>query len=152
MKKILVTGGSGFIAKNLADQLTGQYTIINQNSKELNLLDPSTVYEFIKKGGFDVVIHAATYDAAARYSVKDPSRVFENNLRMFFALARCAEHFGKMIYFGSGAEFGRENWVPKMNEEYFDKYMPSDQYGMSKYVMTKYAAATGNIYNLRLLS
>jgi GDP-L-fucose synthase len=55
-----------------------------------------------------------------------------------------------MIYFGSGAEFSREHWIPKMKEDYFDKYIPTDQYGFSKYIMTKYAYLSNNIYNLRL--
>jgi GDP-L-fucose synthase len=69
---------------------------------------------------------------------------------MFFNLVRCKGHFGKMIYFGSGAEFGREHWKPNMAEDYFDVHVPSDQYGFSKYLMTKYAIASDNIYNLRL--
>ena len=37
-KKILITGGNGFIAKNLLEGL-GEYDILAPNSKELNLLD-----------------------------------------------------------------------------------------------------------------
>ena len=37
-------------------------------------------------------------------------------------------------------------------EEYFDKYVPSDQYGFSKYLMNKYAQLNSNIYNLRVFS
>jgi GDP-L-fucose synthase len=69
---------------------------------------------------------------------------------MFFNLARGKEYFGRMFSFGSGAEFSRENWKPKMKESYFDQYIPSDQYGYSKYIMTKYIQSTDKIYNLRL--
>src|SRR4030042_1885459 len=37
-----------------------------------------------------------------------------------------------------------------MREDYFDKHVPTDQYGFSKYIMTKYAQLNDNIYNLRL--
>ena len=37
-----------------------------------------------------------------------------------------------------------------MSEEYFDAFVPSDQYGFSKYLMTKHALSSKNIYNLRL--
>ena len=40
----------------------------------------------------------------------------------------------------------------KMKEDYFDCHIPTDQYGFSKYIMTKYAQKTENIYNLRLYS
>ncbi len=150
--KILITGGAGFIARNLTEQLNSEYTVISLNSKELNLLDSLKTLNYVKNNKFDVVIHTATYDAAPRHSIKDPSKVLENNLKMFFNLTRCKDYFGKMIYFGSGAEFGRENWVPRMKEDYFDQYPPIDQYGFSKYIMTKYTQLSGNIYNLRLFA
>ncbi|MBU4348985.1 NAD(P)-dependent oxidoreductase, partial [bacterium] len=93
-----------------------------------------------------------TYDAAPKHSTKDPSKVLEYNLKMFFNIAGCRDYFGKMIYFGSGAEFGRENWIPKMKEDYFDQHVPVDQYGFSKYIMTKYTQLSSNIYNLRLFA
>jgi len=120
--KILITGGNGFIARSLFEKFNDKYITISYNSKELNLLDSDRVFECLKNGRFDVVIHTATYDCAPSFSTKDPTKVLENNLRMFFNIARCKEYFGKMIYFGSGAEFSRENWMPKMNEGYFDEY------------------------------
>ena len=148
--KILITGGTGFIARNLSEQLSSECNIVSPNSKELNLLDSPKVFDYIKKNPFDVIIHTATYDAAPKHSIKDPLKVLENNLKMFFNITRCKEFFGKMIYFGSGAEFGRENWIPKMKENYFDRHVPVDQYGFSKYIMTKYVQSNSNIYNLRL--
>lgn len=150
--KILITGGSGFIARNLFEQLNNKYTVLALNSKELDLLDSQKVFNYIKNNSFNVIIHTATYDAAPKHSVKDPSKVLENNLRMFFNIARCKSYFGKLIYFGSGAEFSRENWIPKMGEDYFGRYVPQDQYGFSKYIMAKYAQLNDNIYNLRIFA
>lgn len=150
--KILITGGTGFIAGHLFDFLKNAHTVVSLGSKELNLLDHAAVYDFIKRGRFDVVLHTATYDAAPKHSTKDKTKVLENNLRMFFNLVSCGNNFGKMIYFGSGAEFGRENWMPKMKETDFGKNVPTDQYGFSKYVMTKHAESSDNIFNLRLFA
>ena len=114
------------------------------------MLDSKKVYELFTKERFDIIIHGATYDAAPEFSDKNPNLVLEKNLRMFFNIARCSEFFEKMIYFGSGAEFNRENWVPKMSEDYFDEHIPTDQYGYSKYLMNKHSLKSSNIYNLRL--
>jgi UDP-glucose 4-epimerase len=150
--KVLITGGNGFIARNLTERLGSEYQILAPNSQDLNLLDSDGVANCIKNHSFDVVIHTATYDAAPKHSTKDPAKVLENNLKMFFNVARCSEHFGKMIYFGSGAEFGREHWKHKMSEVYFDQHVPEDQYGFSKYIMTRHAQLSQNIYNLRIFA
>jgi len=149
-EKILITGGDGFIAKSLYESYNEKYDVISLNRAALDLTDSPTVQNFLTKNQFDVVIHTANYDAAPEFATKDKTKVLEQNLNMFFNIARCNKDFGKMIYFGSGAEFGRENWIPKMDEDYFDKYVPQDQYGYSKYLMTKYALLSDNIYNLRL--
>lgn len=150
MKKVLITGGAGFIGRNLKEQLGNSYSIFALPHSELELLDENAVYQFLKNNQFDVIIHTATYDAAPKTSTKDPAKVLENNLKMFFNIVRCKDYFGKMIYFGSGAEYCREYWIPKMKEDYFDRHVPADQYGLSKYIMTKYTQLSSNVYNLRL--
>ena len=136
-KKILITGGNGFIAKSLCEDLSNSYffplqqSVFAPNREKLDLLDSSKVFQYLRDGQFDVVIHSATYDAVPRFSSKDPDMVLEKNLRMFFNIAKCKDYFGKMIFFGSGAEAGRENWVPKMSETYIKSKTPSDQYGYS---------------------
>ena len=137
-RKILITGGDGFIARNLFYNFTDwsarfsslDNDVFSPNREELDLLDSSRVKNYLEEHKFDVVIHAATYDAAPRFSTKDPTAVLENNLRMFFNVAHCKDSFGKMICFGSGAEAGRENWIPMMSEEYIGSNVPPDQYGI----------------------
>ncbi|EKD58289.1 MAG: NAD-dependent epimerase/dehydratase [uncultured bacterium] len=148
--RVLITGGQGFIARNLFEQLQPGYTLMCRNRHELDLLQSDEVHDFVRQNRFDVIIHTATYDAAPEHSNKDPAKVLENNLKMFFNLARCEDHFERMIYFGSGAEFGREYWKPRMSEDYFDQHVPLDQYGFSKYIMTRYSLSKSKIINLRL--
>ncbi len=149
--KIFITGGSGFIGRNLKEQLAGFYEILAPDRTELDLLDSEKVREYLLKYRFDAVIHAATWDAT-RNSGKDTTHVLEYNLRMFFNLARCAGHYGRLIHFGSGAEFGREHWKPGMKEDYFETYVPKDPYGFSKYLIHQYGQEIPNILNLRLFA
>jgi GDP-L-fucose synthase len=151
MKKILITGGDGFLARSFAKSLVlANYELVICNRAALDLTDAMLVRSFIDKNQFDVVIHTATYDSAPKDSPKDPAKVLETNLRMFFNLAQCRHAFGKMLYFGSGAEFGRQNWRLDMDESCFNQAVPDDQYGYSKYLMNLYAQQTDNIFNLRL--
>ena len=147
-KKIFITGHTGFIGRNLNEQYENEYNVYAPSSNELDLLDLEKVKKYLKKHQFDVVIHAATWNAT-RTSPKDLTKVLRNNLMMFFNLARGHNYFGKMIYYGSGAEYDREHWIPKMREDYFDTHVPVDDYGFSKYIMAKYTEHSTNIYDLR---
>lgn len=147
--KIFITGGTGFIGRNLKEQLSNRYSISAPTHEELELLDEGAVFQFLKEKKFDVVIHTANWNAT-RNSKKEPSKVLSNNLRMFFNIVRYREYFGKMILFGSGEEYDRKYWIPKMQEEYFDTYVPGDDSGFSKYIMSKYTQGEDNILELRL--
>lgn len=149
MKKVLLTGSSGFIGRNLCDQLRGSYKLYTPSSKELNLLDEVKVASYVKKHAFDVVIHAATHDATIT-SEKDTSLVLSNNLRMFTNIFRCRHMYGRMFYFGSGAEYDMRHYVPKMPESYFDTFVPVDQYGYSKYLMGLMSHTSQNVYDITL--
>ena len=56
---------------------------------------------------------------------------------MFFNLIRNSGLFGKMVYFGSGAEYDNRYYQPRMPEGYFDTHVPADSYGFSKYICAK---------------
>jgi GDP-L-fucose synthase len=147
--KILITGASGFIGKNIFEKFKDRYKIYAPTSIELNLLEENKVLEYLKINHFDIIIHAATWNAT-RNSKKDTSKVLDYNLRMFFNIARASNYYGKLLYYGSGAEYDRLHWISRMKEDYFDTYVPRDDYGYSKYIMSKYASCFQNIYNLRI--
>jgi GDP-L-fucose synthase len=146
--KVLLTGGSGFIGRNLAEDLGRRYSIVAPTSSELNLLDESCVREYLRAGQFDVVVHTATTRSNRRIGAA--SDLLDRNCRMFFNLARSRSLFGKMLHFGSGAEYSRANLPARVSEGYFDTHVPTDPYGFSKYICAQYAANTDNIFVLRL--
>lgn len=148
MKKILLTGSSGFIGRNMAERWEGRYELSCPSSGELNLLDQAAVQKYLEKGHFDGIVHCANRNEARKAIA--PYDALDGNLRMFFNLERCRHLYGKMIYFGSGAEYDRRNYIPGMREEYFGSYIPADAYGFSKYIMSKACGKAGSIYDLRL--
>lgn len=149
MKKIFITGSNGFIGKNLAESLSQQYEIFNPKREEINLTDTKIVEQYLKTNKFDVIIHSANKNSTRNTSVSE-YEILDRNLRMFFNIERCKDFYGKVYYFGSGAEYDMNNYIPMMSEDYFGKFIPSDSYGFSKYIMSKIAEQENNIYDLRL--
>ena len=147
--KVLITGANGFIGKNLVEKLHDKYLTENPGRVELNLLDGEIVESYLKTNRFDVIIHAANTNST-RNTATTPYDSLDGNLRMFFNLERCKEYYGKMFYFGSGAEYDMRHYVPEMGEEYFGTHIPKDAYGFSKYIMAKSCEQASNIYDLRL--
>jgi len=146
--RILITGGSGFIGRNLAEQLASRYAVLAPSSAELDLLNEQAVCEYLSAHRFDVIVHAATTRSNRR--VAAPPDMLDRNCRMFFNLARNQGQFGKMIHFGSGAEYDRVQLPARVREDYFDTHVPKDAYGFSKYICAKYIERSDRIVDLRL--
>ena len=151
--KVIITGGNGFIAKNIHDELILSHNVKSPSKQELNLYDTSIVEDYLKSEKFDVVVHTATHDATVPGTDKRMSEVLECNLRMFHSLLRCKNYYGKLINMGSGGEYGRQYRKPKMSEDYANQNVPTDPYGLSKYSISKYIEClNGNFYNLRIFA
>ena len=149
-KSVLVTGSTGFIGQNITPSLCQRYNITAPTRPELNLLDHAAVEEFLKKGNFDVVIHLA--NPTGQSSIDAKEELFERSLRVFASLERCAGIYGKMIYLGSGAEYGKQRAITQITEDEFGIVVPQDQYGFARYLMSNLADKHDNIINLRLFA
>lgn len=146
MMKLLLLGTTGFIGKNIKEAWTGRYDLYTPSRSELNLLDNEAVEHYLRAGHFDVIVHMANANLLT-HPEWTPCAL-EYNLRMFCNLERCKNLYGRMLYFGSGAEYDMEHYAPQMKESYFGTHIPKDPYGFSKYIMAK--MAKGNVYDLRL--
>ena len=147
---ILLTGGSGFIGRNLLENLKG-YNILAPTSTELDLLRRDDLIQYVKSHKIDIILDCTCWNAYVNPK-KDAKLVLVNNIKMFFHISCCSHLVKKIICFGSGAEYDRPNWKAMMPESYFGHNLPDDDYGISKYVNCLQAARQNNIYNLRLFS
>jgi UDP-glucose 4-epimerase len=150
MTTLLVTGASGFIGGNLAEQLRCDYDVTAPSRAELDLGDEEAVRKLFESRRFDVVLHCAT--VRSNRMTGEPANLFAENCRIFFNLVRQRNHFGRMLYFGSGAEYDRRYYAPRMREEFFDAHVPIDGYGLSKYICAKYCEPLASVTNLRLFA
>ncbi|SNU07158.1 GDP-L-fucose synthase [Lachnospiraceae bacterium] len=160
MKKLII-GRNGFVGKNLGEFFNDAHII---GSSELNLLSETAVMDFFKNEYFDIVINTAVYNPRNEKNKEGSSTEIEleNDLRMFHNIARCHDLYGKMIYFGSGAEYDKRYPICSVTEEDLidsksgscSNLLPESQYGLAKYIIGREIESgiygADNIYNLRI--
>lgn len=139
--KILLTGGSGFVGQHIRESLGETYTIVAPTHAELDVTDAAQVDRILRDGRFDAVIHAA---------VEGGAHVLDSTLRGFWNLSRNAGRVDRILYFGSGAEYGKHRDLIEITEERIGDETPRDAYGFAKLLCNTIARASGNIVNLRL--
>lgn len=147
-KTLFITGSSGFIGKNAVQYFQDRYDIIAPKHKELDLLNQNDVKLFFENNDIDYVIHCANVGGTRKD--RDVNGVLDKNLRMFFNIAENQHRFKRMIHFGSGAEYNKNQALKMVKENNFRKDIPADEYGLSKYIISNYIEISQNIYCLRL--
>ncbi len=142
-QSILIIGGTGFIGKNLRRyfEKNTSYAVLAPTRQELNLLDDKACKSYLINKKPDFVIHCAV----------DITSV-ENSLKMFFNIFNEHASYGQLIQLGSGAEYDRRAYVPKIDESRFGISIPVDTYGLAKYLIARElkTSATKNSINLRV--
>jgi len=146
MKNILITGGSGFIGRDLQKYLRSRFNIFVPSHTELDLLKTEIVEKYISDHRIEIIINCAAYGV---YGTKLQDLV-SVNLRIFFNLVRNLDRTEKIIHLGSGAEYDRSRPIIKIKEEEFGKRIPKDDYGFYKYICSKYGETTEKVICLRL--
>ena len=148
IKNILVTGGNGFIGKNINNYFFSKYNIFSPSSSKLNLLDEKSVNKYFSNNSFDYIFHCAGVGVSRGYK---QNGVVENNLKMFNNLLKSySKEDTKLVLFGSGAEYNKEYSLEKIHETEFGISVPQDSYGYSKYVISNEVRNLDDVVVLRL--
>jgi nucleoside-diphosphate-sugar epimerase len=128
MKKVLLLGSGGFIGSNLLRELSyskGLHIVAPRRS-ELDLLDTKAVDRFFRQYEFNVIVHSAI----------DVSDV-EASIKMSLNVIRSAPISAQYLQIGSGAEYDRFGCPPDVTEEAYGERIPSDDYGISKFLIAQ---------------
>lgn len=149
MKKILLTGGSGFIGRNILESdLAQKYDIVAPYHAQIDWADDKAVQIFFSDKEFDAVIHAAV--KPSHRNAPDFLSLYYTNMRMFMNLERMHNRYGKMLVTGSGAIYDSQHYLPKRNEDQYIDNIPSNEHGFCKYTCARIIEKSDNILDLRI--
>ena len=159
-KRVLVTGGAGFIGSNLVDRLSqaNKVTVLDNLSSGLlsNLEKSKDAITFIKGDILDrgllkdivtdveYVFHLAASVGNIK-SIEDPHFDMEVNIKGTINLleACVASNIKRLVYSSSGAIFGEARYLP-IDEEH--PLNPESPYAVSKLAAEKYCFAFHKVY------
>lgn len=166
-KKILVTGGAGFIGSHLVDRLVEKkYKVVVidnlSNGRKDNLSKSITKIKFIKQDiqntkkiekyfkNVDYVFHLAAL-ADIVPSIQDPKAYFDSNVDGTFSVLRCCLKFKikKIIYAASASCYGIAKEIPTSEKS---KISPQYPYALTKRLGEEMVLHWGQVYNLNFTS
>ena len=101
--KILITGKSGYIASEISKYWSSKHEVTTIGREDFSLEDEKETNKFFQKSFYDVVIHSAILGGNRLYP--DSIECLKTNINIFLNILNNKNNFGKLINFGSGAQF-----------------------------------------------
>lgn len=156
-KKILVTGGNGFIGSHVVDVLRQRgvpaKNIVIPDSKQDDLRKIENCRQLIGDNKIDVIIHLAAIIGGVGFSSKHPATQYYNNVLMDLQLVEAAKDFPleKVVLVSSSCAYPREAPYPLREESLWDG-LPQETnraYGVGKRILTVQAEAYAQEYGLK---
>lgn len=141
VKRIVVTGGSGFLGSHVVDKLRGRGArdIFIPRSSEYNLTKDEAIVRLYKEARPDIVIHLAAVVGGIGANRENPGRFFYENLIMGTQLIEQARLFGikKFVAIGTICAYPKFTPVPFKEEDLWNGYPEETNapYGIAKKAM-----------------
>ena len=137
-KRVLVTGGSGFLGSHLLEEMGAQgiANVVAPTSREYDLRDRDRVRAMLVEHKPDVVIHLAAVVGGIGANMAEPGRFFYDNLMMGVQLIEEARLAGvsKFVAIGTVCAYPKHTPVPFREESLWDGYPEETNapYGLAK--------------------
>jgi len=120
--KILITGSTGLVGRNLSENLQADYDLLLPRHSEVDLTNFHDIYNYIEKNKPDLVIHCAGKVGGIQANIQEPVAFFVNNWDMGRNVVLASKKLGikKLINLGSSCIYPRDFSNP-LKEEYLLK-------------------------------
>ena len=92
--KILVTGATGMVGRNIVETIENDYTVLSPTSRELNLLDKQNVYTYLVQYNPDMIIHCAGIVGGIQANMAHPVKFLVDNIQMGINILTTASQLG----------------------------------------------------------
>ncbi|HYR84149.1 MAG TPA: GDP-L-fucose synthase [Terriglobia bacterium] len=156
-KRVLVTGGNGFLGSHLVSRLKDQSPkeIIAPRSKQYDLVDQSNVVRLYEDARPDIVIHLAGRVGGIGANRANPGKFFYDNLVMGAQMMEFARRFGveKFVALGTICAYPKFTPVPFREEDLWNGYPEETNapYGLAKKMLLVQAQAYRQQYNFNAI-
>lgn len=140
MMKVLITGATGMVGRNLVETVPEGIILLTPTRTEANLLDESSVKSYFSKHQPDLVIHCAGLVGGIQANISRPLDFFVQNLDMGRNVVLAAKACGikKLLNFGSSCMYPRFAANPLREEQILQGELEPTNEG---YALAKIATA-----------
>ncbi|MFL5868190.1 MAG: GDP-L-fucose synthase family protein [Thermoleophilaceae bacterium] len=153
-KRVMVTGGAGFVGRRVVPRLRdrGVAEVFVPRKRDFDLTDPRAVAEAYEAGRPDVVIHLAAEVGGIGANRANPGRYFFANMAMGLHLVEEARRrsLDKFVQVGTVCSYPKDTPIPFREENLWDGYPEGTNapYGIAKRALLEMLQAYRRQYGL----
>ncbi len=157
-KRILLTGGAGFLGSHIADNLVNRRGVSKSQitiprSKDLDLRDWSTCMKVVKD--VDIIIHLAARVGGIGFNQKYPGTLFYDNIIMGTQLIEAARlaKIEKFVQIGTVCAYPKFTPTPFKEDDLWNGYPEETNapYGIAKKALLVMAQAYRQQYGMNII-